>query len=135
MSLTCRPPISACELRSPIVASAGPDHRTTDGIADLEADGVGAVVLPSLFEEQIIAEERHVDATLEPAPGGSARRSTTSRRLPDYDVGPDRYLTRVEQAKAAVDDAGDRQPQRHLGRRLGALRRRSSRTPAPMRSS
>jgi len=89
-------------LRSPIVASAGPTTRTTDGIAELEDRGVGAVVLPSLFEEQIVAEARHVDATLETGAGMFGEALDYFPQLPDYDVGPDRYLARVEQAKARV---------------------------------
>src|SRR6516164_1130483 len=44
------------KLRNPLVASAGPMTQTADRIALLAEAGVGAVVLPSLFEEQIRAE-------------------------------------------------------------------------------
>jgi dihydroorotate dehydrogenase (fumarate) len=43
-------------LRSPLVASAGPLTGTVASIARLDAAGIGAVVLPSLFEEQVRAE-------------------------------------------------------------------------------
>lgn len=43
-------------LRSPLVASAGPLTATIGGIARLASAGVGAVVLPSLFEEQLRSE-------------------------------------------------------------------------------
>ena len=43
-------------LPSPLVASAGPLTRSVPGIRRLAAAGVGAVVLPSLFEEQIRRE-------------------------------------------------------------------------------
>jgi dihydroorotate dehydrogenase (fumarate) len=52
------------QLRSPLVASAGPTTRTLDGLRRLEQAGVGAVVLPSLFEEQLEAEAHHVDDLL-----------------------------------------------------------------------
>ncbi len=91
------------ELRSPIVASAGPSTRSIDTIAELEQSGVGAVVLPSLFEEQIVAESRHIDDTLETGAGVFGEALDYFPPLPDYDVGPDRYLSRVEQAKARVD--------------------------------
>ncbi|HWD47223.1 MAG TPA: dihydroorotate dehydrogenase, partial [Actinomycetota bacterium] len=41
------------ELRSPLVASASPLTGSLDGLAKLEAAGAGAVVLPSLFEEEL----------------------------------------------------------------------------------
>ena len=51
-------------LRSPLVASASPLTRRLDSLRALDAAGVGAVVLPSLFEEQIVAESAHVDDLL-----------------------------------------------------------------------
>ncbi len=54
------------DLRTPLVASAGPLQQTVDGIKALADAGVGAVVLYSLFEEQIRAEEaREVNLTLD----------------------------------------------------------------------
>jgi dihydroorotate dehydrogenase (fumarate) len=44
------------ELRSPLVASSSPLTGTLDGLCRLEAAGAGAVVLPSLFEEDLAAE-------------------------------------------------------------------------------
>ena len=44
-------------LRNPIVASAGPIQQTTDGVKALADAGVGAVVMYSLFEEQVRHEE------------------------------------------------------------------------------
>ena len=52
------------ELRNPIVASAGPLSQTVDGIKSLADGGVGAVVMYSLFEEQI-RREAEADAVLE----------------------------------------------------------------------
>ncbi len=90
-------------LRSPIVASAGPTTRSADSLAELEDHGIGAVVLPSLFEEQIVAESRHIDRTLEAGVGTFGEAADYFPPLADYDVGPDRYLKRVEQAKARVE--------------------------------
>ena len=44
-------------LRSPIVAAASPVTGNVDQARRLAAEGVGALVLPSLFEEEIVAEE------------------------------------------------------------------------------
>jgi dihydroorotate dehydrogenase (fumarate) len=56
------------ELRNPLVASAGPLTGTYDGIMRLAEAGVGAVVLPSLFEEQLRRESEHGSAALEYLP-------------------------------------------------------------------
>ena len=52
-------------LKSPLVASASPLCESAENIAKLEEQGVGAVVLPSLFEEQLTLESLRVDADLE----------------------------------------------------------------------
>jgi dihydroorotate dehydrogenase (fumarate) len=53
------------ELRSPIVASASPLTGDTDGAARVEDAGAGAIVLPSLFEEEVIHEEIELNRALE----------------------------------------------------------------------
>ena len=53
------------QLSSPIVASAGPLTRDLDGAKALADAGVGALVLPSLFEEEIVAEEVGLSFALE----------------------------------------------------------------------
>jgi dihydroorotate dehydrogenase (fumarate) len=52
------------DLRSPLVASPSPLTGTLDGLRRLEAAGAGAVVLPSLFEEELAAEGPSPDAHL-----------------------------------------------------------------------
>ena len=51
-------------MKSPIVASASPLCESLENIRHLEDAGVGAVVLPSLFEEQLDMESRAVDSDL-----------------------------------------------------------------------
>jgi dihydroorotate dehydrogenase (fumarate) len=86
------------ELKNPLVASASPLSRTLDGIRRLESAGSGAIVLYSLFEEQIASSDRPRAASAvlpQQAPG----------YLPDWDaepVGPDEYLDLVSLAKRAV---------------------------------
>jgi dihydroorotate dehydrogenase (fumarate) len=53
------------ELRSPIVASASPLNRDPAQAARLEDAGVAAIVLPSLFEEEILHEELQLNRALE----------------------------------------------------------------------
>lgn len=91
------------DLRSPIVASAGPSTRTVESMVALEDHGVGAVVLPSLFEEQIVLEAQSIHATLEAGTDMFGEAGDYFPPLPSYDVGPDRYLTRVEEAKAKLE--------------------------------
>ncbi len=90
-------------LRSPLVASAGPLTGTADGIARLAAAGVGAVVLPSLFEEQLRAEAER-DSRLAEAYADS--HAEAAGYLPGYQPGPEpgqvprRYLDLIERAAA-----------------------------------
>src|SRR5215204_593077 len=88
-------------LRSPLVASSSPLTGTLEGLVRLEAAGAGAVVLPSLFEEDLAEETRQVDALL--ATGGTGAEARASH--PDqagYGAGPAAYLSLVEQAKQAL---------------------------------
>ena len=55
-------------LDNPLVASAGPLSRTVDGVRQLADAGVGAIVLPSLFEEQV---QREADPDARPAGTGA----------------------------------------------------------------
>jgi len=88
-------------LPSPLVASAGPVTRSVAGIRKLAEAGVGAVVLPSLFEEQIRREAER-DAAL--AEAGSESFGEALTYFPAYtiDAGPRQYLDLIERAAAAV---------------------------------
>ncbi len=90
------------DLRSPIVASPGPLTRTVDSMASLEDEGVAAVVLPSLFEEQIVADEQFLHATLEAGTDLFAEALDYFPPMNDYNTGPDRYLELVERARARL---------------------------------
>jgi dihydroorotate dehydrogenase (fumarate) len=68
-------------LRNPLVASASPLNRDLGALRALENYGAGAVVLPSIFEEQIIAEQCEFEArSLVPAIGSAEAQSY----LPSY---------------------------------------------------
>jgi dihydroorotate dehydrogenase (fumarate) len=91
------------KLRNPLVASASPLSHTVDGVRRLADAGVGAIVMHSLFEEQL-REEAELNARL--ADAGTESFAESLSYLPsaaDEDVGPHRYLTLVERAAAAVD--------------------------------
>jgi dihydroorotate dehydrogenase (fumarate) len=89
-------------LRNPLVASASPLARTVEGVVSLADAGVGAIVLPSLFEEQLRREEQR-DAMLADAGTESFAESLTY--LPDArgHAGSRRYLSMLERAAATVD--------------------------------
>ncbi len=84
-------------LRNPLVASASPLGRTVDGVRKLADAGVGAIVLPSLFEEQVRGEAER------DAAGAGAGGSAAGRAADPGATQPSRYLSLVEHAAAAVD--------------------------------
>jgi dihydroorotate dehydrogenase (fumarate) len=90
------------ELPSPLVASASPLTGRLDALLALERAGVGAVVLPSLFEEQIEHEESDLHALLEHQTHAFAEAMTWFPELDDIETGPARYLEHVEEAKSAL---------------------------------
>ncbi len=65
MSVDLRTRYLGLELRSPIVASSSPLTGSDATAALIEDAGVGAIVLPSLFEEEILREEIELNASLE----------------------------------------------------------------------
>ena len=90
-------------LRNPLVASASPISNTVDGVRRLAGAGVGAVVLFSLFEEQL-RHEAEQNARL--ADAGTDSFAESLSYFPagaDSDAGPRRYLSLLERAAAAVD--------------------------------
>jgi len=86
------------DLPSPLVASASPLTGTLDGLRRLEAAGAAAVVLPSLFEEQLTLEADQVRRLRE----AGADSLSAALALDDYNAGPYGYLALVEQATATL---------------------------------
>ena len=90
-------------LRNPVVASASPLSNTVDGVRRLADAGVGAVVLYSLFEEQV---RREMAENARLAEAGTEVFAEALSYFPadaDSDPGPHRYLSLLERAAAAVD--------------------------------
>ncbi len=91
------------ELRNPLLASASPLSYTLDGIRRLAAGGVGAIVLFSLFEEQL-REAAVRTAELTDGPSESfAEALDYVPQIVKEDAGPRRYLTLLERAAGSVD--------------------------------
>jgi dihydroorotate dehydrogenase (fumarate) len=89
-------------LRSPIVASASPLCDSVENIRRFEANGVAAVVLPSLFEEQIELETNAVASDLARGAESFAESIDYFPRLTNYNLGPDAYLELIQRARHAV---------------------------------
>jgi dihydroorotate dehydrogenase (fumarate) len=89
------------DLRSPLVASSSPLTGTLEGLVRLEAAGAGAVVLPSLFEEDLAEETRQVEELLATGATGAEARASHPEQA-GYGAGPAAYLSLVEQAKQAL---------------------------------
>jgi len=88
------------KLRNPLVASAGPMTQTADRVERLAEAGVGAVVLPSLFEEQIRAEADR-DERLAEVGIDSFGEAMTYLVDPDASIWPRHYLSLIERAAGA----------------------------------
>jgi dihydroorotate dehydrogenase (fumarate) len=90
-------------LRNPLVASASPLSQTADGVRRLADAGVGAVVLYSLFEEQLRRQAAQ-DARLADAGTESFAESLSYfPSVAEQEGGPRPYLSLLERAAAAVD--------------------------------
>jgi dihydroorotate dehydrogenase (fumarate) len=91
------------ELRNPLVASASPLSNTIAGVRLLADSGVGAIVLYSLFEEQVRREAEQNAAWADVGTESFAESLSYFPEGADADPGPRRYLNLIERAVAAVD--------------------------------
>jgi dihydroorotate dehydrogenase (fumarate) len=86
-------------LCSPVVASASPLTGDPGFWEEIEQAGAGAIVLPSLFEEQIERESFGIDAAIDLGTESFAESLSYLPELDDYDVGSARHLGLVELAR------------------------------------
>lgn len=89
-------------LKNPLVASAGPLSQDVAKIRQMEDAGVAAVVLHSLFEEQINLESNELDRALSYAEERSAEAFSYFPDLGGIKLGPDEYLDHIRKVKQAV---------------------------------
>jgi len=89
-------------LRNPLVAAASPLSQTVDGVRRLADAGVGAVVLHSLFEEQLRREAEQNARLAEAGTESFAESLSYFPHAADEDHGPRRYLSLLERAADAV---------------------------------
>lgn len=90
-------------LPHPIVPSASPLSDSLDGIRRLEDAGAPAIVMFSLFEEQIEGESHILDHYLNFGVDSFAEALDYFPEMDDYRAGADDYLELIRDAKAAVD--------------------------------
>ena len=90
-------------LNSPIVVSACTLSEQIDNIVQMEESGAGAVVLFSLFEEQIKLEESAYKAVMSGTSDSFAEAADYFPNLDDFNVGADAYLEYIHRAKGRVD--------------------------------
>lgn len=91
------------ELRNPLVASASPLSHTVDGVRRLAEGGVGAVVLHSLFEEELNAESERHAALAEAGTESFAEALSYFPEPPARAAGPSWYLSLLERASSSVE--------------------------------
>lgn len=92
------------KLKNPIVPSSSPLSRHISTLRRIEDAGAGAVVLYSLFEEEINAESQTLNEYLTQGTEIYAESINFFPEAPSYShVGPDAYLEHIQQAKTALD--------------------------------
>ncbi len=90
-------------LRSPIVPSASPLTGNLDHLKRMEDMGAGAVVLPSLFEEQLVHESRQLNHYLSFGTDSHSEALSYFPEMERYAVGPERYLDHIRKAKESLE--------------------------------
>jgi dihydroorotate dehydrogenase (fumarate) len=90
------------KLRTPLVPSASPLSEEIDDIKKMEDAGASAVVLYSLFEEQLRADRLELHHHLEHGTFSSPESLTYFPEPEEFHLGPEEYLKHIARAKAAV---------------------------------
>jgi dihydroorotate dehydrogenase (fumarate) len=90
------------QLKNPLVASASPLSKKVDSVRRLEDAGIGAVVMYSLFEEQIEHDSNALDHYLSYGTESFSEALTYFPEMEKYNVGPEEYLNLVRKLKETV---------------------------------
>jgi len=90
-------------LANPLVVSASPLCAEVDNLRRMEDAGAGAVVLHSLFEEQITLESLDLEQQLANAAEAFPEALSYFPEMTTYNLGPEGYLEHIRRAKAAVE--------------------------------
>lgn len=89
-------------LSSPLVASASPRNGKVSHLQQLEQAGAGAVVLPSLFQEQIEGSDPLLEQVYSQFNSAEAQGYLPTLSEGPYGIGPERYLNLIKEAKEAL---------------------------------
>lgn len=100
MDLTTR--YMGLNLRTPLVSSASPLSDDLDNIRRMEDSGASAVVLHSLFEEQVRSEQDSIQYHLAYGTDSFPESLTFFPGASDFITGPEEYLVKIRNAKEAV---------------------------------
>lgn len=90
------------QLKNPVVVAACPLTADVANLKKLEKAGAAAIVLPSLFEEQIVHDDVETQAVYDRGAESFAEATQYFPELDDYRVGPAAYLETIRKAKQAV---------------------------------
>ncbi|MBU4224426.1 MAG: dihydroorotate dehydrogenase-like protein [Chloroflexi bacterium] len=90
------------KLKNPLVASASPLSEKVETVCALEESGIAALVMYSLFEEQIIHESLELDHYLDYGTQSFAEALTYLPNIGRYSIGPESYLQHLRRVKKAV---------------------------------
>jgi dihydroorotate dehydrogenase (fumarate) len=90
-------------LKNPVVPSSSPLSHTVEGIKRMEDAGASAVVMYSLFEEQITLDSLLLHHQLDHNTFHTAEALSYFPELACYNVGPERYLNLIASAKRATE--------------------------------
>ncbi len=91
------------ELKNPLVHSASPLSNSLDSMKELEDAGVSAIVMYSLFEEQLQHESHEIDHYLSTGSHSFAEASSYFPEMSSYRVGPEEYLEKIQRARRELD--------------------------------
>ena len=90
-------------LKNPLVPSSSPLMRTLESLRAMEDAGAAAVVLHSLFEEQITQESHTLNHYLTQGVESFSEALSYFPEASEYKTGPDEYLEHIQRAKKALD--------------------------------
>lgn len=91
------------KLRTPLVVSASPLSEEIESLEQLEEAGASAIVLYSLFEEQLRQESAELTQNLEHGTFSTPEALTYFPEPDQFRLGPEEYLKHIARAKTAVD--------------------------------
>jgi len=91
------------KLKNPLVASSSPLCEDIENIKQMEKNGIGAVVLHSIFEEQVLLQEKELNYALTENTERYAESLSYFPDVGDYHFAPEEYVKYLKMVKKAVN--------------------------------